>query len=179
MLHTDSQIQTFRDGLMRTQLHIGTIYIKSLYTYRITPSPITPLDLSEILVRIEDKLISQPRLTLATGPMDYIWQFYEFLEIKSIMTKETLIIALYMPPVDISPINNVYNIFNLTIVHPTLSVVFWYVVESEYLDITEHLMFYGIPLEININAYMGTKVIFCRLNTALYSLDKSNLCKIA
>ena len=57
-LHIGSQIQRFRDGLLRTQFDINTIYesLKSLMTYKSAPALKVPMDLREIHIQIKDRL---------------------------------------------------------------------------------------------------------------------------
>ena len=70
---------------------------------------------------------------------------------------KTLTIALNVPMVDKSFIIRVNEVFYIPTAHPVLGKAFQYLLESDYLAVTEDQMFYCIPLEINVIACMGTK----------------------
>ena len=67
------------------------------------------------------------------------------------------------------------NVSNFPTSHSDPGRALQYLVESDYLAITEHHMLQIILLEIDIIACIGTKGMFCWLFTTLYMLDKNYL----
>ena len=68
----------------------------------------------------------------------------------------------------------VYRMFNLPVAHPDTGKAFKYIVNQ--LNWLLLKMSCSMPMEIDFITCIGTKEMFCTQNTALYRMDKINLC---
>ena len=88
-------------------------------------------------------MAQHPQSALPSDPNQYIWRYYELFQINPIVFDDHLFIQV--PLVDKSLIMNVYKVYNLPILHPTLQKTFCYSVAGQYVALSSDSDYVTIP----------------------------------
>ena len=97
-------------------------YMRALASQELSPMIIPPDILKNILHRIETDIKSHARLKLCEDPETKIWQYYRTIKLTSIVLEDYLMLILTVPLIDQSLHMNLYKVYNLPMLHPTLHV---------------------------------------------------------
>ena len=116
-------------------------YMRALATQELNPMIIPPDILKKILNKIMEDIKSNARLRLSKDPKTNIWAYYHNGKLTLIVLQDYLMLILTVPLIDQSPQMNVYKVYNLPMLHPTLNVHAQYEIEGTYLAILMEGMF--------------------------------------
>ena len=108
-------------------------YMRTLASQELNPMIIPPDILKKILHRIEDDIRANARLKLCEDPETNIWSYYGTVKLTPIVLQDYLMLILTVPLVDQSLHMNLYKVYNLPMLHPTLNVHAQYELEGSYL----------------------------------------------
>ena len=64
---------------------------------KLKPALLNPSDLSLLLTKLENQLVSHPRLPLPQWDSKNIWYMYTFMKLQSFMLSHTLYVVLQSP----------------------------------------------------------------------------------
>ena len=91
---------------------------------------IPPDILKKILHKIMEDIKSNARLTLCEDPETNIWSHYSAVKLTPIVLQDYLMLILTVPLVDQSLQMDLYKVYNLPMLHPTLNVHAQYEIEG-------------------------------------------------
>ena len=97
-------------------------YMRALASQELNPMIILPDILENILHRIETDIKSHARLKLCEDPETNIWSYYGTIKLTPIVLEDYLMLKLTVPLIDQSLHMNLYKVYNLPMLHPTLHV---------------------------------------------------------
>ena len=97
-------------------------YMRTLASQELNPMIIPPDILKKIVHRIEDDTRANARLKLCEDPETNIWSYYRTVKLTLIVLQDYLMLILTVPLVDQSLHMNLYKVYNLPMLHPTLNV---------------------------------------------------------
>ena len=145
-------------------------YMRALASQELNPM-IIPLDiLKKILHRIMGDIKSNARLRLCEDPEINIWSYYETVKLTLIVLQDYLMLILTIPKV------NLYRVYNLPMLHPTLNVHAQYELEGTYLATLMEGMFVLLPTALDVKLCLVTNGHLCMFNQALYRVEHINWC---
>ena len=107
-------------------------YMRALASQELNPRIIPPDILKKILHNIEEDIKSQARLKLCDDPETKIWSYYRTIKLTPIVLEDYLMLILTVPLIDQSLHMNLYKVYNLPMLHPTLHVHVQYEIENFY-----------------------------------------------
>ena len=94
-------------------------YLRIMTSHRATSAVIPPVALRRLLLKIEDRMRSNPRLRLPYDPRTQeIWKYYEVMKVTPIILDKMLVILLTIPVLDKSLELNIYRVHNLPSIPP-------------------------------------------------------------
>ena len=174
-------LSIIRTGLARLELETRSVhnYLASITTHVVTPNLIPPEDLRKVLKSVKTNMKSHPRLELPIDPVNGIWDYYNMIKIHPVVFDDYLMIMLEVPLVDKSLKMDVYQVHNLPILHPMLKKTFKYKLESEFIGITNGHTHIALLAESDILRCILSGPNNCKLETALYPVEKSDWCVYA
>ena len=140
---------------------------------KLTPALLSPLDLTSLLIKLETRLVSQPRLALPAWHGENGWYMYKFMKLSPFIISDTLHAVLHIPLVDKSQQIQLFWIHNIPPVHPTLQKSFQYTIHEEYLAIRLDRQYISFPLSTDIMVCQVSNGQFCCINSPLYTADTS------
>ena len=122
MFQLRSHLATLHNGINSLRIDILPIIyqISAIHLQKLTPALLNPLALISLFIKLETKLISHPRLTLPAWHSGNIWCMYKFIKLQSFMMSDTLYAVLHIPFFDRSLQFQLFRIYNVPLVHPTL-----------------------------------------------------------
>ena len=87
MFQLRSQLTTLHNGIHSVKIDILIILSQVLVIIspKLTPSLLNPLDLISLLIKLENQLVSYPRLALPQWNGENIWYMYKFMKLWSFM----------------------------------------------------------------------------------------------
>ena len=150
--------------------------MSSLTTHKVTPNLIPPTDLKAILMDVQEKFKSNPKLALPKTEATNIWSYYQFLKIDAFVHRDVLIVLLVLPLIDQDLQFDLYKAHSLPLLHPALKKVFTYEIGSPYLALCSDGNYLTIPLHDDILTCTISAGHFCNLNTPLYPTRNSKFC---
>ena len=151
-------------------------YMRALASQELNPM-IIPLDiLKNILHNIEDDIKSHARLKLSEDPKTNIWSYYGTIKLTPIVIEDYLMLILTVPLVDQSLHMNLYKVYNLPMLHPTLHVHAQYELESSYLATVIDGMFITLPTALDVRLCLMMNGHLCMFKQALYLVEHMNWC---
>ena len=115
---------------------------------------------------------SSARLRLSEDPKTNIWAYYGNIKLTSIVLQDYLMLILTVPFIDQSLQMNLYKIYNLPILHPTLHAHAQYEIEGTYLATLMEGVLVSLPSTINIKLCLMTTGHLYMFDQALYSVEK-------
>ena len=107
--------------------------MRTLASQELNPMIIPPDILKKICQRIEDDIRANGRLKLCEDPETNIWSYYGTVKLTLIVLQDYLMLILTVPLVDQSLHMNLYKVYNLHMLHPTLNVHVQYELQGTYL----------------------------------------------
>ena len=119
---------------------------------------------------------SHARLKLCEDPETNIWSYYGTIKLTPIVLEDCLMLILTVPLVDQSLQRNLYKIYNLPMLHPTLHVHAQYELESSYLATVMDGMFITLPTALDVRLCLMTNGHLCMFNQVLYPMEQTNWC---
>ena len=116
------------------------------------------------------------RLKLCEDPETNIWSYYGTVKLTPIVLQDYLMIILTVPLVDQSLHMNLYMVYNLPMLHPTLTVHTQYELEGTYLATMMDGMFISLPTALDVRLGLVTNGHLCMLDQALYPINNTKWC---
>ena len=151
-------------------------YMRTLASQELNPMIIPPDILKEILHRIEDDIRANARLKSCEDPETNIWLYYGTVKLTPIVLQDYLMLILTVPLVDQSLHLNLYKVYNLPMLHPTLNVHAQYELEGTYLATMMDGMFISLPTALDIRSCLVMNGHLCMFDQALYPMDNTKWC---
>ena len=151
-------------------------YMRTLASQELNPMIIPPDVLKRILHIIEEDIKSNARLKLCKDPETNIWSYYGTVKLTPIVLQDYLMLILTVPLVDQSFQMNLYKVYNLTMLHPTLNVHAQYELKGTYLVTMMEGMFISLPTALDIKLCLVTNRHLCMFDQALYLVECTNWC---
>ena len=174
-----SRLQT---GTVSIENNIDKIfeYLRIMSSHKATSAVIPPVALRKLLVKIENRMRSNPRLKLPYDPRaGGIWKYYSVIKITPIVMDKMLVILMTIPVLDKSLELNIYQVHNLPAIPPGQEVAALYQLESRYFAIGKHGMYVTLPMEQSVRTCLQTELAICILEQALYPIKHITWCVYA
>ena len=174
-----SRLQT---GIVSIENNIDKIfeYLRIMTNHRATSAVIPPVALRRLLLRIEDRMRTNPRLRLPYEPhAGEIWKYYSVIKIVPIVMDKMLVILMTIPVLDKTLELNIYQVHNLPVVPPGQEVEALYQLENEYFAIGKHGLYVTLPTEQSVQTCLQTELAICILGQALYPVQHVTWCVYA
>ena len=174
-----SRLQT---GTVNIENNIDKIieYLRIMSSHKATSAVIPPVALRKLLVKIENRMRSNPRLKLPYDPRaGGIWKYYSVLKITPIVMDKMLVILMTIPVLDKSLELNIYQVHNLPAIPPGQEVAALYQLESRYFAIGKHGMYVTLPTEQSVRTCLQTELAICILEQVLYPIKHITWCVYA
>ena len=174
-----SRLQT---GTVSIENNIDKIfeYLRIMSNHRATSAVIPPVALRRLLLKIEDRMRTNPRLRL---PYDQrvggIWKYYSVIKVTPIVMDRMLVILMTIPVLDKTLELNIYQVHNLPAIPPGQEVAALYQLESKYFAIGKHGMYVTLPMEQSVRICLQTELAICILEQALYPVKHITWCVYA
>ena len=154
-------------------------YMRALASQELNPMIIPPDILKNVLHKIEADIKSHARLKLCENPETNIWSYYGTIKLTPIVLEDCLMLILTVPLVDQSLQMNLYKIYNLPMLHPTLHVHAQFELESSYIATVMDGMFVTLPTALDVRLCLMTNGHLCMFNQALYPVEQTDWCVYA
>ena len=155
-------------------------YLRIMSSHKATSAVIPPVALRRLLVKIENRMRSNPRLRLPYDPRaGEIWKYYSVIKITPIVMDKMLVILMTIPVLDKSVELNIYQVHNLPAIPPGQEVAALYQLESKYFAIGKHGMYVTLPTEQTVRICLQTELAICILEQALYPVKHITWCVYA
>ena len=154
-------------------------YMRALASQELNPMIIPPNILKDVLHKIEADIKSHARLKLCEDPESNIWSYYGAIKLTPIVLEDCLMLILTVPLVDQSLQMNLYKIYNLPMLHPTLHVHAQYELESSYIATVMDGMFVTLPTALDVRLCLMMNGHLCMFNQALYPVEQTDWCVYA
>ena len=151
-------------------------YMRALASRQLNPMIIPPDILKKILHNIEEDIKSHARLKLCEDPETNIWSYYGMIKLTPTVMEDYLMLILTVPLIDQSLHMNLYRVYNLPMLHPTLHVHAQYEIESAYLATVMDEMFITLPTALDVKLCLMTNGHLCMFKQALYPVEHTNWC---
>ena len=167
-------------------------YMRALASQELNPMIIPPDILKNILHRIETDIKSHARLKLCEDLETNIWSYYGTIKLTPIVLEDYLMLILTVPLIDQSLHMNLYKVYNLPMLHPTLHGHVQYEIENSYLATIMDGMFITLPTALDVKLMDGmfitlptaldvklclmTNGHLCMFKQALYPVEDTNWC---
>ena len=147
-------------------------YLKIHITGKLTPSIIDPVHLRQELLQINKQLPA--RLSLPEDPHDNAWYYYRFLTMNLVIHGGKLILMIWVPPIDLDSVMNLYRIYNLPLYNHNIGKSLQYVLEETNLAITKDNKYATILSDMEFIQCTLADGHFHALNTAFTTLTWVN-----
>ena len=174
-----SRLQT---GTVSIENNIDKIfeYLRIMSSHKATSAVIPPVALRRLLLKIENRMHTNPRLRLPYDPRaGGIWKYYSVIKITPIVMDKMLVILMTIPVLDKTLELNIYQVHNLPAILPGQEVAALYQLESKYFAIGKHGMYVTLPTEQSVRICLQTELAICILEQALYPIKHITWCVYA
>ena len=174
-----SHLQT---GTVSIENNIDKIfeYLRIMTNHKATSVVIPPVALRGLLLKIEDRVRSNPRLQLPYDPRTgEIWKYYGVTRIIPVVIDKLLVILMTIPILDKSLELNIYQVHNLPAVPPGQKIEATYQLENEYFAIGKHRIYVTLPTEQSVRTCLQSELAICILEQALYPVKHITWCVYA
>ena len=174
-----SRLQT---GSVSIENNIDKIfeYLRIMSNLKATSAVIPPVAFRRLLLKIEDRMCTQPRLRLPYDPWaGEIWKYYSVIKVTPIVMDKMLVILMTIPVLDKTLELNIYQVHNLHAIPPGQEVEALYQLENEYFAIGKHGMYIALPTEQSVRICLQTKLAICILEQAFYPVKHITWCVYA
>ena len=149
-------------------------YMRALATQVLNPMINPPDILKKILNEIMEDIKSNARLMLSEDPKTNIWAYYDNVKLTPIVLPDYLMLILIVPLIDQSLQMNLYKVYNLPMLHPTLNVHAQYDIEGTSLATLMESMFISLPSTLDIKLCLMTNGHLGMFDQALYPVERIN-----
>ena len=174
-----SRLQT---GMVSIENNIDKIfeYLRIMSSHKATSAVIPPVALRRLLLKIGNRMRTNPRLRLPYDPRaGGIWKYYSVIKITPIVMDKMLVILMTIPVLDKTLELNIYQVHNLPAIPPGQEVAALYQLESKYFAIGKHRMYVTLPTEQSVRICLQTELAICILEQALYPIKHITWCVYA
>ena len=174
-----SHLQT---GMVSIENNIDKIfeYLRVMTDHKATSAVIPPVALKRLLLRIEDRLCTNPRLKLPYDPRTrQVWKYYSVIKIVPIVMDKMLVILMTIPVLDKTLELNIYQVHNLPAIPPGQEIEALYQLENKYFAIGKHGLYVTLPAEQSVRMCLQTELAICILTQALYPVQHVTWCVYA
>ena len=174
-----SRLQT---GTVSIENNIDKIfeYLRIMSNHKATSAMIPPVALRRLLLKIEDRMCTNPRLRLPYDPRaGGIWKYYSVIKVTPVVMDRMLVILMTIPVLDKTLELNIYQVHNLPAIPPGQEVAALYQLESKYFAIGKHGMYVTLPTEQSVRICLQTELAICILEQALYPIKHITWCVYA
>ena len=155
-------------------------YLRIMSNHKATSAVIPPVALRRLLLKIEDRMRTNPRLRLPYDPRaGGIWKYYSVIKVTPIVMDRMLVILMTIPVLDKTLELNIYQVHNLPAIPPGQEVAALYQLESKYFAIGKHGMYVTLPTEQSVRICLQTELAICILEQALYPVKHITWCVYA
>ena len=155
-------------------------YLRIMSSHKVTSAVIPPVALRRLLLKIENRMHTNPRLRLPYDPRaGGIWKYYSVIKITPIVMDKMLVILMTIPVLDKTLELNIYQVHNLPAILPGQEVAALYQLESKYFAIGKHGMYVTLPTEQLVRICLQTELAICILEQALYPIKHITWCVYA
>ena len=149
-------------------------------SHKATSAVIPPVALRRLLLKIENRMHTNPRLRLPYDPRaGGIWKYYSVIKITPIVMDRMLVILMTIPVLDKTLELNIYQVHNLPAIPPGQEVAALYQLENKYFAIGKHGMYVTLPTEPSVRICLQTELAICILEQALYPIKHITWCVYA
>ena len=124
--------------------------MKALATQELNPMIIPSDILKKILNKVTEDIKSNARLRLSEDPKTNIWAYYGNVKLTPTSLQDYLMLILTVPLVGQSLQMELYKVYNLPMVHPTLHVHTQYEIKGTYLATLMGGMFVSLPSTLDV-----------------------------
>ena len=122
---------------------------------------------------------SNARLRPSEDPKTNIWAYYGNIRLTPIVLQDYLMSILTVPLIDQLLQMDLYKVYNLPMLHPTLNVHAQYEIEGTYLATLMEGMFISLPSTLDVKLYLMTNGHLCMFDQALFPMERINWCVYA
>ena len=174
-----SRLQT---GTVSIENNIDKIfeYLRIMSSHKATSAVIPPVALRRLLLKIENRMHTNPRLQLPYDPRaGGIWKYYSVIKITPIVMDKMLVILMTIPVLDKTLELNIYQVHNLPAIPPGQEVAALYQLENQYFAIGKHGIYVTLPTEQSVRICLQTELAICILEQALYPVKHITWCVYA
>ena len=174
-----SRLQT---GTVSIENNIDKIfeYLWIMSSHKATSAVIPPVALRRLLLKIETRMHTNPRLRLPYDPRaGGIWKYYSVIKITPIVMDRMLVILMTIPVLDKTLELNIYQVHNLPAIPPGQEVAALYQLESKYFAIGKHGMYVTLPTEQSVRICLQTELAISILEQTLYLIKHITWCVYA
>ena len=140
---------------------------------------IPPDILKKILNKVTEDIKSNARLRLSEDPKTNIWAYYGNVKLTPIALQDYLILIITIPLVDQSLQMDLYKVYNLPMLHPTLHVHAQYEIKGTYHATLMGGMLILLTSTLDIKLCLMTNRHLCMFDKALYPVESINCCVYA
>ena len=138
---------------------------------------IIPPDIfKKILNKIMEDIKSNARLRLSEDPKTIIWAYYGNIKLTPFVLQDYLMLILTVLLIDQSLQMDLYKVYNLPMLHPTLHVHAQYEIEATYLATLMEGMFISLPSTLDVKLCLMTNRHLCMFDQALNPVQRINWC---
>ena len=194
-IYTTYQVNVAQILLSRLQMGVigieGNVdkifeYLRIMTSHWATSAVIPPMALRRLLRKIQDRMRSNPRLTLPYDPETKdIWGYYGVIKVVPMVVDKLLIVLMTIPILDKSLELNVYRVHNLPaspldrILGPEQQVAATYQLEGEYFAIGKHGVYVTVLTETTVKVCLESGLAVCMMGQALYPAKQVTWCVYA
>ena len=155
-------------------------YLRIMSNHKAISAVIPPVALRRLLLKIEDRMCTNPRLRLPYDPRaGGIWKYYSVIKVTPIVMDRMLVILMTIPVLDKTLELNIYQVHNLPAIPPGQEVAALYQLESKYFAIGKHGMYVTLPMEQSVRICLQTELAICIFEQALYPVKHITWCVYA
>ena len=149
----------------------------------LSPSVIDPNNLRILLSDIKSKL--PPHLRLPKDEKRDIWQYYQFMTCSTVLEKDSILVILNVPLMDLTEKFDIYKVHNLPVtVHNMTtsskpnSMVAHFDLETKYFAVNKDKTKYSLLDNDSISRCTNPLIDFCEIKNPIFPINLSNLCVI-
>ena len=176
---TQTILSRLQTGTVSIENNIDKIfeYLRIMSSHKATSAVIPPVALRRLLLKIENRMHTNPRLRLPYDPRaGGIRKYYSVIKITPIVMDRMLVILMTIPVLDKTLELNIYQVHNLPAIPPGQEVAALYQLESKYFAIGKHGMYVTFPTEQSVRICLQTELAICILEQALYPIKHITWC---
>ena len=151
-------------------------YMRALATQELNLMIIPPDILKKILNKVTEDIKTNARRRLSEDPKTNIWAYYGNVKLTPIILQDYLMLILIVPLVYQSLQMELYKVYNLPMLHPTLHMHAQYEIKGTYLATLMEGMFISLPSTLDDKLCLMTNRHLCMFDKALYPVESINWC---